>query len=48
MLSVKVKYGSKIAYESETYDAWKAGVSPDAFARAQPQPLGRAHAGDVR
>ena len=30
-----VKYNAPIAYGSETYDAWKAGVSPDAYAKAR-------------
>lgn len=27
------KYNSRIAYGSETYDAWESGISPDAYAR---------------
>ena len=30
-----VKYGAPIAYGSDTHDAWKAGVSPDAYAKAR-------------
>lgn len=30
------KYNRKIAYGSETYSAWEAGVSPDDYARSQP------------
>ena len=29
------KYGATIAFGSETHDAWKAGVSPDAYAKAR-------------
>ena len=29
------KHNAPIAFGSETYDAWKAGVSPDAFAKAR-------------
>lgn len=29
------RHGSSIAFGSETHDAWKAGVSPDAYAKAR-------------
>jgi hypothetical protein len=29
------RHGSSIAFGSETYDAWKAGVSPDSYAKAR-------------
>lgn len=29
------RYKATIAFGSETYDAWKAGVSPDAYAKAR-------------
>jgi hypothetical protein len=29
------KHGAPIAFGSETHDAWKAGISPDAFAKAR-------------
>ena len=29
------KHGASIAFGSETHDAWKAGVSPDAYAKAR-------------
>ena len=29
------KHNAPIAFGSETYDAWKAGISPDAFAKAR-------------
>jgi len=29
------KHGAPIAFGSETYDAWEAGISPDAFAKAR-------------
>ena len=29
------KHGAPIAFGSETHDAWKAGVSPDAYAKAR-------------
>lgn len=29
------RHGASIAFGSETHDAWKAGVSPDAYAKAR-------------
>lgn len=29
------RHNARIAFGSETYDAWKAGVSPDAYAKAR-------------